>query len=231
MIATPTTSTRTTSTPTTTAPAPVRAPAAAVAAAGAVEIRTLSSEELRSAYHEAGHAIMARLLQWPVTTVTIEPERLREGELGRCELVRLRATAGRGRVAAAQRLRAHLLVSWSGVAAEWLATGGEEPDWDNATSDMEDIGELVELLCPGDTDAADLTADWGYACARGMLGTPLARAAIEAVAQALLEEHTLDAARLAELVGGVCTAHGVCATRGAFTANRVLSSLMLVGGK
>lgn len=199
-------------------------------ASAGVDVRTPAlsmTEDERSAWHEAGHVIMAQLLKWPVTTVTISLEHLPEGQLGRCELVRLRATSASRQ----QRLRAHLLVSWAGVSAEWVASGGSEPDWENATSDMEDVAELVELLHPCDEDGADLTADWAYACARGLLGTPLARAALEAVARALLEEHTLDGVRLMAIISQACEPYGVSLARGGLTANRVLSSLMLAAEK
>jgi ATP-dependent Zn protease len=75
---------------------------------------TFSPLEVATAYHEAGHAVMALALGRPVQRVSVQPNQLR---LGRCEIKK-------GRFRASQDiLETEILILLGGLAAEARYTG------------------------------------------------------------------------------------------------------------
>src|SRR5262245_43594355 len=85
-----------------------------------------------TAYHEAGHAVMALLLGRPVTAVSIRPDRHR---LGVCEF-------GKPVFRPSEDwLEREMLIALAGIAAEALHTG--EYEWDAAERDRRYAASLA----------------------------------------------------------------------------------------
>lgn len=97
-----------------------------------------STEEIVTAYHEAGHAVMALALGRPVHAVSIEPDRVR---LGHCEI---RKGTFRPNPDA---LETAILILLGGPAAETLHQG----DYCEvgARQDLREVQELAEMRAAG----------------------------------------------------------------------------------
>ncbi len=78
-----------------------------------------ASDRLATAYHEAGHAVMAILLDRPIQKVTIEPAKMLAGglRLGSCQLQKKRAKGSR------DWLEDEVLILFAGMVAEAHFTG------------------------------------------------------------------------------------------------------------
>lgn len=88
--------------------------------------------EVATAFHEAGHAVVALALGRPVQRVTIEPKQMR---LGRCELKK-------GRFKPSQDiLETEILILLGGPAAEARHTG--RYDWGGASQDLRDVRSMT----------------------------------------------------------------------------------------
>ena len=93
-----------------------------------------SPHDVATAYHEAGHAVVALALGRPVQRVSILPNHLR---LGHCEL-------GKGMSRPSQDvLEREILILLGGPAAEARHTG--EYDWDAADRDLRTVRSLTEM--------------------------------------------------------------------------------------
>ncbi len=86
-----------------------------------------------TAYHEAGHAVVALALDLPVKRVSILPDRVR---LGVCEFGK---AVPRG---SQDWLEREILVALGGIAAEARFTG--DYDWDAASQDQRYVRKLTE---------------------------------------------------------------------------------------
>lgn len=92
-----------------------------------------TDEEIATAYHEAGHAVIALIVGRPVHRVSILPNQLR---LGVCELKK-------GALRKLQDvLEAEILVLLGGLAAEARFRG--KYHWQSAQKDLRMVRELVE---------------------------------------------------------------------------------------
>ncbi len=90
------------------------------------------SSDAATAYHEAGHAVIALALGRPVQHVSILPDRQ---QLGHCKFGQ-----GRGR-AAADWLEREILIALGGIAAEARHTG--DYAWDGAARDQQYVFRLA----------------------------------------------------------------------------------------
>ena len=95
---------------------------------------TLSAEDIATAYHEAGHAVMALTLGRPVQRVSIQPNQLR---LGQCELKK-----GTFRPAA-DAVEREILILLAGLAAEARHLG--QYGWGAASQDLRAVRSLTQL--------------------------------------------------------------------------------------
>jgi hypothetical protein len=146
--------------------------------------RTYSRLE-RTAYHEAGHAVMGFLLKRRVLSVSIAAAE--DGSRGRCnyaptdpELLQVD-----GEPTARQRRTVERLImcTLAGVLAEQLATGV-----DNAISkDWPKAQEHAQRVCASDREA-DAYVAWLRVRTEALLSQPAARAMVAAVAHALLSD-------------------------------------------
>ena len=90
------------------------------------------SGQIATAFHEAGHAVIALVLGRPVQRVSIEPVQTR---LGRCELQK-------GRFKPSQdALETEILILLGGPAAEARRTG--RYNWNAAAQDLRDVRWLT----------------------------------------------------------------------------------------
>ena len=91
-----------------------------------------------TAYHEAGHAVMALALGRPIQQVTIEADAKR---LGHCEIKKGTFRPN------PDALETAILILLAGVAAEARHRGVY--DWGGASQDLRDVRELCSLRASG----------------------------------------------------------------------------------
>ncbi|MCA9010229.1 MAG: hypothetical protein KDB01_10810 [Planctomycetaceae bacterium] len=103
------------------------------------------SVEFSTAYHEAGHAVIAILFERPVHKVSILPDQRR---LGHCEL---RKGVSR---ASQDRLEADMLILLAGVVAEAIYSGSY--NWQGAAQDLQSVRRLA-VMRSGAVQADKLT--------------------------------------------------------------------------
>jgi ATP-dependent Zn protease len=92
------------------------------------------SQEICTAYHEAGHAVIALVFERPVQKVSILPDQRR---LGHCEL---RKGVSR---ASQDRLEADILILLAGVVAEAIHSGTY--NWTGAAMDLQSVRRLAVM--------------------------------------------------------------------------------------
>jgi ATP-dependent Zn protease len=94
---------------------------------------TFSPSEIATAYHEAGHAVLALALGRPVQRVSIQPNHVR---LGHCELKK-----GTFRPSH-DALETEILFLLGGLAAEARHTG--QYSWEGAAQDLRGVRSLTQ---------------------------------------------------------------------------------------
>ena len=95
---------------------------------------TSAPTEIATAYHEAGHAVMALVLGRPVQRVSIRPNHLR---LGRCELKKGSFRPSRDAV------ETKILILFGGLAAEARHLG--RYGWEGASQDLRDVRAMTRM--------------------------------------------------------------------------------------
>jgi len=105
----------------------------------------LSDEEIATAYHEAGHAIVAVALGKPVLRVTIERNSMR---LGQCQMSHRRGQPVK------DELEVQMMILLAGVITEARFTG--DYNWDGARQDMIGIRRLSRVRAGSDSQAERL---------------------------------------------------------------------------
>lgn len=142
----------------------------------------------RTAYHEAGHAVAGHLEGRPVRYVTIQPT---EQTLGECCFYRWRPHIRPDRGVDAKtelRLRSLMIIGLAGHAVDWIWTGRHH--WAESAWDLDRVGRLG-LLVVGSEKELKAYLKWLWIRTVTLVNTPQHKAAIEAVALALLAEKTL----------------------------------------
>jgi len=132
-----------------------------------------------TAYHEAGHAVVALWHERPVHKVNILPQGSR---LGVCEF---RKGVHRP---SNDWLETEMLIALAGLAAEALATG--RYDWAGATKDLQVTRKLAQMRADG--RAAERLEKRMLSKVQNLLGDPGLWLAVETIAQALLERGELS---------------------------------------
>lgn len=155
-------------------------------------------KERLTAYHEAGHAAVARRLGVAVRSVTVVPDDEASGRTwhsGPGSWFRPDIEVdGRTR----NRIEAHIMIALAGGEAEDAFLGersgdGLGPDNDNAVG--------LALYMSGDSEEASAYLEWLRLRTRNMLRQELVRCEVEAIAAALLDRKRVRAAE----VKAICT--------------------------
>ena len=138
-----------------------------------------------TAYHEAGHAVMAWLVNRPVQKVTIASGRLQFGgiRLGACELKKGKARS------TDDPLEDMALILLAGMVAEAKYTGRDATS--GAREDLLQVQGLVQNRAATERQASKLFRRW-LDKTEYVLEEPAAWLAVTDVAAALLEKTTLS---------------------------------------
>ena len=110
-----------------------------------MSMQRYNPKEIATAYHEAGHAVMALVFDRPVQKVSILPDQRR---LGHCEM---RKGVSR---ASQDRLEADILILLAGVVAEAIYSGSH--NWTGAALDLQSVRRLA-VMRSGQGQAEKLT--------------------------------------------------------------------------
>ena len=133
-----------------------------------------------TAYHEAGHAIIAIVLGRPIQKISIIPNKTR---LGACEIKK-------GRFQPSDDwLEDEVLILMAGVAAEAKLTG--RYDWQGAGQDMRNVRRLT-LARGGDETRAEKLERRLLAKTEHLLDDDATWKTAKQIAQALLEKETIS---------------------------------------
>jgi hypothetical protein len=149
-----------------------------------------------TAYHEAGHVVVAVLLRLPLRHATIG----RDDEAGTLGLVSHRLKHAPDKVdgiRARLHFENHTMCSWGGIVAEWFLTGRR--NWRGARQDLHAIDESALMFCDERREAEAYVA-WLRIRTEKLLATIPNWRAIESVASALTVHTRLPASRLRAIV-------------------------------
>ncbi|MSQ97654.1 MAG: cell division protein FtsH [Gemmataceae bacterium] len=141
---------------------------------------TFSPDEIATAYHEAGHAVMALVLGRPVQRVSIEPNHLR---LGHCAIKK-----GTFRPSG-DPLETEILFMLGGPAAEARHVG--EYSWDAAAQDLRGVRALTTQRTAGERQAERLEQRL-LAKTEHILNRPGVWTAVERIVEELLRCTTIS---------------------------------------
>jgi ATP-dependent Zn protease len=135
-----------------------------------------SSNQIATAYHEAGHAVMALYLGRPIQRVSIQPSHLR---LGQCEIQKGTFRPSR------DHLETEILILLAGVAAEARLIG--RYDWGGASQDLRGVRRLSEMRAGGTKQIERLERRM-LDKAEHILQEPGVWPAVELIAQELIDK-------------------------------------------
>lgn len=156
------------------------------AATDSLELKPLSTPE-STAYHEAGHAVIALALGRAVQRLSILPKL---ETLGRCEF-----QPGKG-LPSADWIEREILISLAGLAAEARHTGAYA--WDGATRDLQSVRRLA-IQRAGERQAERLQKRL-LAKVEHLLAQPATWRAVELIAAELLRCETISGRAVVHLV-------------------------------
>jgi ATP-dependent Zn protease len=141
---------------------------------------TESAEQIATAFHEAGHAVMALVVGRPIQRVSIASDELR---LGHCEL-------RKGSIRPSQDvLETEILFLLAGLAAQARHAG--DYDWDGATQDLRHVRTLT-LTRAGNERQAERLERRMLSKVERILERPEVWLAITAIAEELLRNVTIS---------------------------------------
>lgn len=133
-----------------------------------------------TAYHEAGHAVMALIHDRPVQRVSVRPDDIR---LGHCEVKKgvLRPSD--------DRLEADMLILLAGPAAEAVVAGAY--NWTGASMDLQGVYRLA-MMRGGAEKQAERLARRMLSRAEHLLSQEAHWRAVELIADELLTNETIS---------------------------------------
>jgi len=158
----------------------------------------MADEVSRAAYHEAGHAVVARSLHQAVSKVTIVPT---ESYLGHVSLPipKWVREFGGGEGKALLWAIKHAMVLVAGYETERQKFGSKDTDWVES-SDFRHAMATCNSVTSGPEESETLL-DWVQARTAAHIRMPLERLQIEFLVCALGEKKTLSAREVRELCG------------------------------
>lgn len=133
-----------------------------------------------TAYHEAGHAVMALVLGRPIQKVTVSPN---QNYLGACQIQKGRFKPTK------DWLEDEILILFAGMAAESQVTGRYCPS--GAAQDLRGIRRYVLMRTGGDRQVERLERRL-LDKAEHLLADPVTWKAVEAIATELLKSETIS---------------------------------------
>lgn len=136
--------------------------------------------QIATAYHEAGHAVLALFLGRPIQRVSILPSQQR---LGHCEIQKGAFRPNK------DALETDLLILLAGVAAEARRTG--HYNWNAARQDLRDVRRLAEMRAVGEKSIERLERRM-LDKTEHLLDQPGVWSAIEQIAAELLLKTTIS---------------------------------------
>jgi len=162
--------------------------------------RKKATELERTAYHEAGHAVMACILHRRFHFITIDPEKLDENTGGLVGLVhssKLLKSVNCGGFDDRAQIERHISLTLGGEAACELLVGSK--NWHLSQDDAQVCMRLAQLQC-GDEEEANAYLNWLCLSVRNELKLPHNWVCVCAVAKALLEHKTLSYRKAREII-------------------------------
>lgn len=157
-----------------------------------MEHRAVSDIE-HTAYHEAGHAVAACSVRRAFKSVSIVED---DDSLGRVlyspftgEFLESVSHGSLGQLAVRSRVEKVIITAYGGAAAAELLTG--EVDNDGPQQDMARAADFLTRMTSG-PEEAQAYGNWLWYRTKAILASPQRWPAVEAVARALLERHTLS---------------------------------------
>ena len=144
-----------------------------------------SHSKTATAYHEAGHAVMALLLGRPIEKVTVTPAKLQTGgrRLGACKIQKGRSTASKDAV------EDDVLVLLAGMVAESHFTKRYSPD--GAAQDLRAVKRLLENRAPTERQLERLTRRM-LDKTEHLLSSEGNQRAVQSIAKELLQKQTIS---------------------------------------
>jgi len=133
-----------------------------------------------TAYHEAGHAVMAISVGRPIQKISIVPNKTR---LGACEVKKGRFQPS------TDWLEDEILILFAGLAAESRLTG--RYDWQAAGQDLRSIRQLT-LSRAGDVTRAEKLERRLLSKAEHLLADESTWVAVKEIATALMDKETIS---------------------------------------
>ncbi len=141
---------------------------------------TVDVQLMATAYHEAGHAVMALLMGRNVHRVSVKPKQSR---LGECELRKDKTRQTK------DPIEADALIMLAGMVAESRFTGKYNAA--AAQTDLQAVQKLAEFRGGGERQIAKLFRRW-MDKAEHLLDQPPQRFAIDAITQQLIEREKIS---------------------------------------
>jgi hypothetical protein len=160
----------------------------------------MTAERRGTAYHEAGHAVVAVALGEGVKRVSIAPDETTLGRVHRFPIGQWFqpdvVIDGRTR----RRLETDVMVLWAGTLAEERAAGvAADEDLSAAADDFDRIVDLAEHACRSERETRAYI-EWLRLRSLGLLNRFDVWASIEAVVAVLMAETTISGRRLREVI-------------------------------
>ncbi|MFK7821357.1 MAG: M50 family metallopeptidase [Planctomycetaceae bacterium] len=139
-----------------------------------------------TAFHEAGHAVMALLLGRPIEKVTISPAQLKSGgtRLGACKIQKGRTKPSKDEV------EDSALILLAGMVAESFVTG--QYNQAGAAQDLQMMKSILTANRARDEKRFQKIAKRMVDKTEHLLGQPFARQAVRQIAAQLIEHETIS---------------------------------------
>ena len=153
----------------------------------------------RTAYHEAGHAVMAFYLHRRIVTVTIVADE-EQGSLGHVRYGQLPPTFDPDvdtSIKTERLIQREVLLCVAGNTAEWLLTGRN--NWTGASDDRHKAVQIAGYLC-GSNEEIGAYISWLMLRAASILHRPDLWAGVEGLAKALLERDTIGSREIPTII-------------------------------
>jgi ATP-dependent Zn protease len=151
-----------------------------------------------TAYHEAGHAVVAYYVHRRIRHLSIIP---REDDLGHMLQGKgpdLKSAEWETSTRTRDRLEESAMISWGGDAAEYILTNRKKYR-PGSMSDIHNVIGYLSKICP-ESDALSAYVDWLWYCTRNLLREEYQWLAVEALATELIEHHYIGSTRARQII-------------------------------